>query len=69
MENKLVLSRVYKNYGKVEAVKDISFDVKDEVLPFLFLCVLLRFLFPLVHINKFVVFGSPLLNTNIYSNC
>jgi multiple sugar transport system ATP-binding protein len=30
MENKLVLSHVYKNYGKVEAVKDICFNVKDK---------------------------------------
>jgi multiple sugar transport system ATP-binding protein len=30
MENKLVLSHVYKNYGKVEAVKDVSFEVKDK---------------------------------------
>jgi len=30
MENKLVVSHVYKNYGNVEAVKDISFEVKDR---------------------------------------
>ena len=28
--NKLVLEKVYKNYGEVEAVKDLSFTVRDR---------------------------------------
>ncbi|MCK5568205.1 MAG: ABC transporter ATP-binding protein, partial [Spirochaetes bacterium] len=28
--DKLVLENVYKNYGEVEAVKDLSFAVKDR---------------------------------------
>jgi multiple sugar transport system ATP-binding protein len=30
MENKLVLSHVYKNYGKIEAVKDVSISVNEQ---------------------------------------